>query len=99
VGSRNLIGIKNPAVDKLIERVIFAKNREELVAVTRALDRVLLGGHYVIPHFHLQAFRVAHWDRFARPAVAPKYTFGLDTWWIDPKKDQALQKWRGETSK
>jgi microcin C transport system substrate-binding protein len=86
-------------VDKLIELLIQAPDRRALVARTRALDRVLLWGHYVIPHFHLQAFRVAYWDRFARPAVAPKYTFGFDTWWIDPKKDQALQKWKGETTK
>jgi microcin C transport system substrate-binding protein len=98
-GTRNLAGIRDPSVDKLIEILIQAPDRKALVARTRALDRVLLWGHYVIPHFHLQAFRVAHWDRFARPAIAPKYTFGLDTWWIDPKKDQALQKWKGESSK
>jgi microcin C transport system substrate-binding protein len=98
-GTRNLAGIHDPSIDKLIETLIQAPDRKALVARTRALDRVLLWGHYVIPHFHLQAFRVAHWDRFARPAIAPKYTFGLDTWWIDAKKDQALQKWKGESSK
>jgi microcin C transport system substrate-binding protein len=98
-GTRNLAGIRDPSIDKLIEVLIQAPDRKALVARTRALDRVLLWGHYVIPHYHLQAFRVAHWDRFSRPAVAPKYTFGLDTWWIDPKKDQALQKWKGESSK
>jgi microcin C transport system substrate-binding protein len=98
-GTRNLAGIHDPSIDKLIETLIQAPDRKALVARTRALDRVLLWGHYVIPHYHLQTFRVAHWDRFARPAIAPKYTFGLDTWWIDAKKDQALQKWRGETSK
>ena len=98
-GTRNLAGIRDPSIDKLIETLIQAPDRKALVARTRALDRVLLWGHYVIPHYHLQTFRVAHWDRFARPAIAPKYTFGLDTWWIDAKKDQALQKWRGETSK
>jgi microcin C transport system substrate-binding protein len=98
-GTRNLAGIHDPTVDKLIELLIQAPDRKALVARTRALDRVLLWGHYVIPHFHLQAFRVAYWDRFARPAVAPKYTFGFDTWWIDPKKDAALQRWKGEASK
>ena len=98
-GTRNLAGIRDPAVDRLIELLIQAPDRKALVARTRALDRVLLWGFYVIPHFHLQAFRVAYWDRFGRPAVAPKYAFGFDTWWIDPKKDAALQRWKGETSK
>jgi microcin C transport system substrate-binding protein len=98
-GTRNLAGIRDPAVDRLIELLIQAPDRKALVARTRALDRVLLWGYYVIPHFHLRAFRVAYWDRFSRPAIAPKYAFGFDTWWIDPKKDAALQRWKGETSK
>jgi microcin C transport system substrate-binding protein len=98
-GTRNLAGLRDPAVDKLIELLIQAPDRKALIARTRALDRVLLWGYYVIPHFHLQAFRVAYWDRFGRPAIAPKYAFGFDTWWIDPKKDAALQRWRGESSK
>jgi microcin C transport system substrate-binding protein len=98
-GTRNLAGIRDPSVDRLIELLIQAPDRKALVARTRALDRVLLWGFYVIPHFHLQAFRAAYWDRFARPAVAPKYAFGFDTWWIDPRKDAALQRWKGEASK
>jgi microcin C transport system substrate-binding protein len=98
-GTRNLAGIRDPSIDKLIEVLIAAPDRAALVTRTRALDRVLLWGHYVIPHYHLQAFRVAHWDRFARPAIAPKYTFGFDTWWIDAKKDAALQRWKGEAAK
>jgi microcin C transport system substrate-binding protein len=98
-GTRNLAGIHDPSVDKLIELLIQAPDRKALVARTRALDRVLLWGHYVVPHFHLRAFRVAYWDRFGRPAVAPKYRFGFDTWWIDAKKDAALQRWKGETGK
>ena len=67
-GSRNLVGIKNPAVDTLIERVIFAKNRDELVAATRALDRVLLWNYYVVPQWTYGKQRTARWDRFGRPA-------------------------------
>jgi microcin C transport system substrate-binding protein len=88
-GSRNLAGIRDPVVDKLIDLVIAAPDRAALVARTRALDRVLLWGHYVVPQFHLTAFRVAYWDRFGRPAVAPKYDLGFDTWWIDPSKPGA----------
>ena len=89
-GSRNRAGIKDPVVDELVERVIAAPDRESLIHRTRALDRVLLWGHYVIPHWHLQAFRVAYWDKFARPAVAPKYALGFDTWWVDAEKAASL---------
>jgi microcin C transport system substrate-binding protein len=89
-GSRNLAGIKDPVVDRLVDLVIAAPDRPSLVARTRALDRVLLWGHHVIPHWHIQAYRVAYWDRFSRPAVSPKYSLGFDTWWIDPKKDTEL---------
>ena len=85
-GSRNIAGVRDPVVDRLIERLIAAPDRAALVARTRALDRVLLWGHYVIPHWHLTAFRVAYWDRFGRPAVSPKYDLGFNTWWIDPGK-------------
>jgi microcin C transport system substrate-binding protein len=88
-GSRNLAGIRDPIVDRLIELVIAAPDRAALVARTRALDRILLSGHYVIPHYHLGAFRVAYWNRFGRPAVSPKYELGLDTWWVDPRQSGA----------
>jgi microcin C transport system substrate-binding protein len=94
-GSRNLAGIKDPVVDALVELLIAAPDRPSLIARTRALDRVLLWGHHVIPHWHIQAFRVAYWDKFSRPAVAPKYDLGFDTWWVDPKKETALRAKRG----
>ena len=89
-GSRNLAGIKDPAVDALIDAVITADDRAGLVAATRALDRVLLWGHYVIPNWHIRHFRVAYWNRFSRPAITPKYGLGFDTWWVDAAKDEAL---------
>ena len=92
-GSRNYIGIKSQAIDQLIEHVIRAGNRKELVMATRALDRVLLWGHYVIPQYHLAADRIAYWDRFARPAIKPRYSVGFtNTWWIDPAKDAIIRK-------
>lgn len=90
-GSRNTIGIKDQAVDALIELVIASPDRESLVHRTRALDRVLLWGHYVIPHWHLRIFRVAYWDKFGRPKVTPKYALGFYTWWIDARKEAALK--------
>ena len=88
VGSRNLIGIKNPAVDKLIERVIFAKNREELVAVTRALDRVLLWNNYVVPNWTSGLSYTVRWDRFSHPDKMPEYGASAfpTIWWWDPVK-------------
>jgi microcin C transport system substrate-binding protein len=91
IGSRNTIGIKDPTVDALIDLVISAPDRESLVSRTRALDRVLLWGHYLIPHWHIRSFRVAYWDIFDRPEVTPRYSLGFDTWWIDPKKEAALK--------
>jgi len=91
-GSRNYIGIKDAAVDDLVEQIIAAPDRTSLIAATRALDRVLLWGHYVVPQWHIQSFRVAYWDRFGRPATTPKYGLGFFTWWIDPARDTALKK-------
>jgi microcin C transport system substrate-binding protein len=98
-GSRNLAGIKDPVVDRLIDLVIQAPDRPSLVARTRALDRVLLWGYYVIPHWHIRAFRVVYWDKFARPAVSPKYALGFDTWWVDAQKEAALARRKGEIPK
>jgi len=83
-GSRNLIGIKNPAVDLLIDRVIFTKDREELVAATKALDRVLLWNFYVVPQWTYGKQRTARWDRFGHPETMPKYgasAFPTIWWW------------------
>jgi microcin C transport system substrate-binding protein len=87
-GSRNYVGIKNPAVDALIERVIFAKDRAELVAATRALDRVLLWNFYVVPQFTSDKSRTARWDRFGRPDPLPKYGAAAfpTVWWWDAEK-------------
>jgi microcin C transport system substrate-binding protein len=87
-GSRNTAGIKNPAVDALIERVIFAKSRNELVAATHALDRVLLWNSYVVPLFSYSKVRYARWDRFSHADPLPKYGAGaLPTlWWWDEAK-------------
>jgi len=83
-GSRNYIGIKNPAVDALIDRVIFAKDRDELVAATKALDRVLLWNFYVVPQWTYGKQRTARWDRFGHPDTLPKYgraAFPTVWWW------------------
>ena len=83
-GSRNVIGIKDPVVDELINKVIDASTRQDLVTACRALDRVLLWSHYVIPQWHINKHRVAYKAHFRRPAIAPKYELGFDSWWVEP---------------
>jgi microcin C transport system substrate-binding protein len=95
-GSRNAAGISDPVVDQLIDLVISAPDRDTLVARTEALDRVLLWGHYIVPHFRLYADWVASWDRFGHPEVNPKVGYYPTAWWVDPQKDAALRAKRGQ---
>ncbi|MBF0332619.1 MAG: ABC transporter substrate-binding protein [Alphaproteobacteria bacterium] len=85
-GSRNTIGVKDQAVDALVSKIISAPDRETLVARTRALDRVLLWHHYVVPHWHIDYDRVAYWDKFGRPAVTPAQGVQFNAWWIKPPR-------------
>ena len=89
-GSRNIIGISNEVIDSLIEKVISAKDREDLIMTTRALDRVLLWNHYVIPQWHISAYRTLYWDIFDKPSVRPKYSLGTNTWWVDADKASTI---------
>ncbi|MGZ3340437.1 MAG: extracellular solute-binding protein [Reyranella sp.] len=94
-GSRNTIGIRNEAIDNLVDTLIAAPDRESLITVTHALDRVLLWSHFVVPNWHSSTAYVAYWNRFGRPAKSARYApVAFDTWWIDEAKDKALQ--RGE---
>lgn len=88
-GSRNFIGLKDPAVDSLVEGLISADSRESLITHTRALDRVLLWGHYVVPNWHIKTWRVAYWNRFEHPKVTPQYDIGLHTWWAREQSTEA----------
>lgn len=94
-GSRNSVGIKDPVVDELVELLIAAPDRESLVQRTRALDRVLQWGHWVIPNWYTAVDRVAAWDRFGMPPTTSKGGFDSTTWWVDPAKDAALRARRG----
>ncbi|MFQ3623105.1 MAG: extracellular solute-binding protein [Acetobacteraceae bacterium] len=93
-GSRNSIGVCDPAIDELVELVIAAPDRDSLIHRTRALDRVLLWHHFVVPHWHSRTFRVAYWDKFVRPERSPRYGLGFQTWWIDQEKAQRLNEER-----
>ncbi len=86
----NRAGVKDEAVDYLTEQIaVSQEDPEKLLSLGRALDRVLQWNFYAIPQWHLSAYRVATWDKFARPPVRPKYALGADTWWVD--KDKAAK--------
>ncbi|MFK7997528.1 MAG: extracellular solute-binding protein [Granulosicoccus sp.] len=94
-GSANYGGIQNPVLDELIEQIISAKSLDELKLTTRALDRVLLWNHYVIPMFYVDKHRIAHWNRFGKPDTLPKYVeYQLTSfpvgWWVEPELDSKL---------
>lgn len=90
-GSRNMIGLKDPVVDALVERVVFATDRDDLIAATRALDRVLLWGYNVVPQWHRPVVWIAYWNKFGIPDKQPSYIGAdIDSWWIDPAKEKAL---------
>jgi microcin C transport system substrate-binding protein len=87
-GSYNLAGIADPVLDQLMERVVLAKTRAELIVAARACDRVLRAGHYWVPQWYKGAHNLAFWDKFGWPSVKPKYERGaLSTWWYDAEKD------------
>jgi microcin C transport system substrate-binding protein len=91
-GSRNVIGIQDPVVDALVEKVVAAPDRASLVTACRALDRVLQWGHYVVPNWHLAKQRIAYWNRFGMPEVVPRSGVQLDAWWWDAEKAAALDR-------
>ena len=97
-GTSNVSGIKNPAVDELIELIINTDTRPDLVTRVRALDRVLLHGYYGIPNYYSDSYHVAYWNKFGQPAVHAKYVSmpagDVPTWWIDPEKAQQLDRQR-----
>ncbi|MGI9336858.1 MAG: extracellular solute-binding protein, partial [Gammaproteobacteria bacterium] len=86
----NLAGIKDPVVDELIDLIIGAPDRDALIARTRALDRVLLHSHYIVPNWHSRKDRVLWWDKFSFPQTMPKYGVTTDTWWYDEAKAERL---------
>ncbi|MCW4151928.1 extracellular solute-binding protein [Halomonas sp. 18H] len=89
--SRNLIGLQDPVIDDLVDRLIAADSRDDLDTAAQALDRVLRWGFYVIPQWHLPATRLAFWDKLAWQEPFPEYRLDLDAWWIDPQRAQEIE--------
>ena len=90
-GSRNHMGISDPVIDELIESLVQAPDRESLVSRTRALDRVLQWGHYLVPHWYADFDRVLYWNKFSRPKAELPYGFSTGTWWFDEAKAKATE--------
>ena len=98
-GSRNYIGVNDPAIDELIELIITAPTRESLVQRTRALDRALLWGHYVIPNWHIPHDRIAYWDKYGKPETVTTLRGAVTgAWWIDSAKEASLADRRSSAS-
>ncbi|HEY9080603.1 extracellular solute-binding protein [Magnetovibrio sp.] len=95
-GSRNLIGIKDPVIDALIDGIISAGTREDLVTRVHALDRVLQWGHYVVPHWHIPYDRLIYWNKFTRPDIVPMQGTQIGTWWYDEAKAAKLAAAQGK---
>ena len=80
-GSRNYLGLKDPAIDALVDGLVNADSRQSLLNHARALDRVLLWGHYVVPNYYIDTWRIAHWQHIRRPERTPEYDYALMSWW------------------
>ena len=89
-GGRNFIGIQDPVIDELIEKVISAPGRGELITAVRALDRVLQWGHWVIPQWHTKTDKILYWDKFGIPDITPIKGTQFGAWWIDVDKEAVL---------
>ncbi len=93
-GTLNASGIKDPVVDALLLEVLSAKDREQLTVATRALDRILLWGHYMVPQWYKGTHHIVYWNFFDRPVVKPKYAIGFDTWWWNEEKVRSFKNYK-----
>jgi len=93
-GTLNASGIKDPVVDALLLEILSAKDREQLTVATRALDRILLWGHYMVPQWYKGTHHIVYWNFFDRPAVKPKYAIGFDTWWWNEEKVRSFKNYK-----
>ena len=91
-GTRNYPGVRHFAVDELVDLTTKARRRDRFVEIVRAMDRVLLWGHYFVPMYHRNEDWIAYWNKFGRPATVPLYGVVLDAWWEDPDKAAALRR-------
>jgi microcin C transport system substrate-binding protein len=98
-GSANYMGVRSKAVDDIIDLIVSAQTRADLLTRVHALDRILLHSYYVIPNWHITNFRVAYWDKFQRPKTPPPYSPAFDTWWIDSGREQVVETQKAQEKK
>ena len=91
-GSYNYARIKDPAIDKLIDKIIAAPDRKSVIPYVQAMDKLLMAGWYTVPGGYSGRFRIAYWDKFGMPDRLPRSGQGYDAWWIDPEKEERLNK-------
>lgn len=89
---RNYASIQDKSIDKLIDLIVSAPDRKSLVNYTKALDRLLLTGYYVIPAGYADRYRIAYWDKFEMPEITPEYSLSISSWWINPDKEKKIDK-------
>ena len=84
-GSANIMGVCHKAVDALIAHLLRTHDYASLVTATRALDRVLLAEHHIVPQWHSSKINIAYWNRFGRPSMPVRSGVVIDSWWVDPQ--------------
>jgi microcin C transport system substrate-binding protein len=94
-GSLNTAGIQNPAIDQLLNALQRARDRQALINIVHALDRVLRAEYYMVPLYGLVGNRVMYWSLYRHPQITPNYDLGLDYWWVDPVKAQQINRFIG----
>jgi microcin C transport system substrate-binding protein len=94
-GSLNTVGIQNPAIDQLLSKYKSARDRQSVIQITHALDRILRAEYYMVPLYGLVGNRVLYWNQYRHPKVTPNYDVGLDYWWIDPASAQKINQYIG----
>jgi microcin C transport system substrate-binding protein len=101
-GSRNYMGIKNPAINELIDNIVEAKSRKELVNYIQAMDRILTHQFYIVPNWYIPYDRIVYWNKFSRPKINPSQSIIinniLEWWWFDKNKATLLKKARASGS-
>ena len=93
-GTLNSAAIKDPVVDELVAKILAAPDRESMKTAARALDRVLLWGHYIVPQWFKGSHSLIYWNKFSRPDILSKYSLSIDTWWLDSEKADKLTAFR-----
>lgn len=92
-GNKNTAGIKNPIIDAVIEKLIQADNRQQIVLYTKVLDRLLRAGYYMVPTYGKTKGTVAYWNQYRHPSTLPTNALGIEYWWVDPQAEKQIDRY------